>query len=223
MPPPLNTIARAQVPTMSQESLKFTYLSDLLGRHVHGFPGDKHLGRLVDLAASPEKVYPRVTGLLVKKPFRAAPMYIPWSCVHWPGANRPIGIKQSTAEENGAARPAESDILLQPLDDNPLRAAPQAAVQLSVFNTLGQQVAQLVNGEQEAGYNEVKIDASGLSSGVDFYRMQAGVTLGKSPPYGSFRRKPQPNPDWGFSLIETRHNCPERRTTSRHFWTLIHC
>jgi hypothetical protein len=50
----------------------------------------------------------------------------------------------------------------------------KTAVQLSVFNTLGQQVAQLVNGELEAGDHEVKFDASGLSSGVYFYRLQAG-------------------------------------------------
>jgi hypothetical protein len=47
-------------------------------------------------------------------------------------------------------------------------------VYLTVFNTLGQQVVQLVNGEMDAGHHEVKFDASGLSSGVYFYRMQAG-------------------------------------------------
>ena len=45
---------------------------------------------------------------------------------------------------------------------------------LTVFNTLGQQVAPLQNGEQEAGYHQVKFDGSGLSSGVYFYRIQAG-------------------------------------------------
>jgi hypothetical protein len=47
-------------------------------------------------------------------------------------------------------------------------------VALTVFNTLGQQVAPLQNGEQEAGYHEVRFDGSGLSSGVYFYRIQAG-------------------------------------------------
>ncbi len=47
-------------------------------------------------------------------------------------------------------------------------------VTLTVFNTLGQQVAILQNGEQESGYHEVRFDASGLSSGVYFYRIQAG-------------------------------------------------
>jgi hypothetical protein len=47
-------------------------------------------------------------------------------------------------------------------------------VTLTVFNTLGQQVATLVNGEMEAGYHEIQFDAKGLSSGVYLYRMQTG-------------------------------------------------
>jgi hypothetical protein len=50
----------------------------------------------------------------------------------------------------------------------------KTTVQLSVFNTLGQQVALLQNGEQEAGYHEVRFNGSGLSSGVYFYRIRAG-------------------------------------------------
>ena len=47
-------------------------------------------------------------------------------------------------------------------------------VTLTVFNTLGQLVAMLVQGEQEAGFHEVQFDASGLASGVYLYRLTAG-------------------------------------------------
>jgi hypothetical protein len=50
----------------------------------------------------------------------------------------------------------------------------RSAVQLTIFNVLGQRVGTVVQGEEEAGYHEVKFDASGLPSGVYFYRMVAG-------------------------------------------------
>jgi len=48
----------------------------------------------------------------------------------------------------------------------------RAHVTVTVFNTLGQQVAQLVNGDIDAGYHKVKFDGRSLASGVYFYRLQ---------------------------------------------------
>lgn len=45
-------------------------------------------------------------------------------------------------------------------------------VSLTVVTTLGQQVCMLQNGEQDAGYHEVRFDGTNLPSGVYFYRLQ---------------------------------------------------
>ncbi len=47
-------------------------------------------------------------------------------------------------------------------------------VEIEVYNSLGQKVAQLCDGEMEAGYHEVQFDGSKLASGVYFFRLRAG-------------------------------------------------
>jgi len=47
-------------------------------------------------------------------------------------------------------------------------------VTLKVYNVLGQEVATLVNEEMKPGSYEVTWDASGVASGIYFYRLQAG-------------------------------------------------
>jgi hypothetical protein len=47
-------------------------------------------------------------------------------------------------------------------------------VKLSLLNILGEEVAVLVNEEQDKGFHKVDFNAANLSSGVYFYRLQAG-------------------------------------------------
>ncbi len=54
----------------------------------------------------------------------------------------------------------------------------RANVSLRVFNLLGQQVAVLVNGVEAPGVHEAHFEASRLSSGVYFYRLEASTLDG---------------------------------------------
>ncbi|HTY57475.1 MAG TPA: T9SS type A sorting domain-containing protein [Bacteroidota bacterium] len=45
---------------------------------------------------------------------------------------------------------------------------------LTVHNLLGQLVATVVNGDEDAGFHEVRFEAPGLASGVYLYRLEAG-------------------------------------------------
>ncbi|MDP2208026.1 MAG: T9SS type A sorting domain-containing protein [Bacteroidota bacterium] len=78
------------------------------------------------------------------------------------------------------------DFMLYPNYPNPFNAStlinfslPRAShVRLSIFNTLGQEVATLVNEKREAGRYEVEFQSAvgsrHLASGVYFYRLYAG-------------------------------------------------
>jgi len=50
----------------------------------------------------------------------------------------------------------------------------ESHVSLEVFNILGQRVTVLNDGELEAGHHTISFDASGLGSGVYFFRLAAG-------------------------------------------------
>jgi hypothetical protein len=48
-------------------------------------------------------------------------------------------------------------------------------VTLTIYNDLGQKVETLVDEEQNPGGHSISFDASKLSSGIYFYRLQAGT------------------------------------------------
>ena len=50
----------------------------------------------------------------------------------------------------------------------------ESYVSLTLYNELGQRVANLVNGNKKAGEYQVSFDASSLSSGIYIYRLKAG-------------------------------------------------
>ncbi len=58
-------------------------------------------------------------------------------------------------------------------------------VKITVVNTLGKEVAKLVDGMVSAGYKSVTFDANSLPSGVYFYRMQAGPSSGDAERHGA--------------------------------------
>ncbi|MCZ6790750.1 MAG: T9SS type A sorting domain-containing protein [Candidatus Dadabacteria bacterium] len=78
--------------------------------------------------------------------------------------------------------PAPSDYALHQNYPNPFNPVTtisyslplKSQVELIVYNTFGEELIQLVNGEKEAGSYSVKLNANGLSSGIYFYKLQAG-------------------------------------------------
>jgi len=50
----------------------------------------------------------------------------------------------------------------------------QSKVKLTIYNTIGENITEIFDRTQNAGSYEVEFDGSELSSGIYFYRLQAG-------------------------------------------------
>jgi C1A family cysteine protease len=92
------------------------------------------------------------------------------------------GLTEATAvDDNGQINTPQSFRLNQnyPNPYNPsttikYSVAQKAVVNITVFNTLGQPVRELVNMEQAPGEYQVSFDAGELASGVYYYRLKSG-------------------------------------------------
>ncbi len=89
-----------------------------------------------------------------------------------------VGVKDSRSESGNI--PNEYALMQNyPNPFNPSTtiqfALPKAGVvSLKVYNILGEEVAELINREMNAGFQSINFDASHLSSGLYFYRISAG-------------------------------------------------
>ena len=94
-----------------------------------------------------------------------------------------LQVSVEDTENGGGERPAE--VALRQNYPNPFNPAtiityelPELMhVQLDLYDMTGRHIAALVNEQVNAGIHEISFDASGLSSGVYIYRLQAGGKL----------------------------------------------
>ena len=102
----------------------------------------------------------------------------------WGAANAGLGCSRIIADFLSATTRDElpHEIQLHPNYPNPFNATteitfdlPRAMrASLKVYDVLGREVAELAGGVMNAGSHTIIYDASGLSSGVYFYRLEAG-------------------------------------------------
>jgi hypothetical protein len=91
-----------------------------------------------------------------------------------------VDINTGTDSKNNLQIPSSFEVFQNyPNPFNPSTtikySVPQAAiVKVSVYDILGREILNLVNEEKLPGNYEVKFDGANLSSGIYFYRMQAG-------------------------------------------------
>ena len=92
------------------------------------------------------------------------------------------GNATTNVSQNGGTRKPEHNALQQnyPNPFNPTtvvsyQLSVASEVRLVVYDLLGQEVAVLVNGQQEAGTHSIPFDGSALSSGLYLYRLEAGL------------------------------------------------
>jgi len=107
----------------------------------------------------------------------------------------PSGPPADGDESGGSTKPSEFTLFQSyPNPFNPtttisFELKEEALVTLNVYNTLGQEVAELIHNElMDEGTQEVKFDGSALSSGVYYYKIVAEDAGGNGTVYSSLKK-----------------------------------
>ena len=156
-----NDVIGGDATTAEQETLNAINLSSLGGPTTDAGPWS-----VADLNIIRDKTLPYA--------IRATAGLLYWFCVST-GLMSPIVSVAPAPDENLAM-----GVHLEQNYPNPFNPATtvgytvpeRSHVTLTIFNTLGEKVADLVNGEVEAGYHDVRFDARNLASGVYLYRLR---------------------------------------------------
>lgn len=90
-----------------------------------------------------------------------------WTSVERSATGQPIGFRL----EQNYPNPFNSSTMIK------YNLSKHSHITLLVYNILGQEIRQLVNSVEEGGEHNVLFDASGLSSGLYFYRLQSDSFL----------------------------------------------
>jgi hypothetical protein len=104
--------------------------------------------------------------------YNSAAEYLIINAAYLAAAGKPLAVNPGVARTFGLAQNYPNPF--NPTTTINFTLGQASNVKLSVFNVLGQKVATLVDSRMNAGQQSVVFDASKLSSGVYFYRLDAG-------------------------------------------------
>ncbi|HQU73546.1 MAG TPA: T9SS type A sorting domain-containing protein [Calditrichia bacterium] len=91
------------------------------------------------------------------------------------GIDAPTGLRDNSGQPEGFQLNQNYPNPFNPSTTIAYTLPEATAVDLRVYDALGQEVAVLVNGRQTTGDHRVRFDALNLESGFYFYRIKAGA------------------------------------------------
>jgi len=98
---------------MASDIVNFIFLSEILSLPVVNFHDSKKIGRVLDLAATTNQVFPKITGIVIKPGNSKKVMYIPWGKVKKMIPGGSVTVEYIQESMNGASITADTEILLR--------------------------------------------------------------------------------------------------------------